>query len=466
MKSNKRKLLIFSTLMFVFCIVIIALYCLVPVSNNKVDVVLKVYDVYFDTDGGNEISYVSVDEGGYVTQPESPIKEGYIFVGWTLNDELFDFSTEITGDMTLKAKWEYIEPDLTYYTIKFETDGGSTLSDYTIAEGRTPIVPFDPVKDGYIFKEWQLDGVKYDFSLPVTSDITLIAIWEKEPEDETVKYTVKFNSDGGSSIKSQKIKEGSKASKPSDPTKRGYSFKYWSLNDKQYEFSTPVTKDIELKAVWEKAYTVTFNLNGGSGSISSQSILEGGKASKPSNPTKPGYTFNGWYYNNKEYDFNSVVSRDIILIANWKVNTYTVKVYKHDGNQCKDYTVNYNSTFTIPSECAAGEKAGFLFLGYATSKNATSSNWTSGSTKVTANISVYPVYKAHVYTVGCEYNTDNTGNATTCSLYIMEDGKKINVDKIYVNGKSATTINIERGWKVVDSVTFDYGDLKSHTATK
>ena len=65
-------------------------------------------------------------------------------------------------------------------------------------------------------------------------------------------YTVTFDTDGGSKIDAQEVDENGTATKPADPTKDGYTFKGWQLDGKDYDFATPVTADITLKAVWEK----------------------------------------------------------------------------------------------------------------------------------------------------------------------------------------------------------------------
>ena len=65
-------------------------------------------------------------------------------------------------------------------------------------------------------------------------------------------YTVTFDTDGGSKIDAQEVEENGTATKPADPTKDGYTFKGWQLDGKDYDFATPVTADITLKAVWEK----------------------------------------------------------------------------------------------------------------------------------------------------------------------------------------------------------------------
>ena len=64
------------------------------------------YTVRFDTDGGGNITPISVDKNTKAKAPSDPKKDGKVFAGWYLNDQLFSFDTPITSDITLKAKWE------------------------------------------------------------------------------------------------------------------------------------------------------------------------------------------------------------------------------------------------------------------------------------------------------------------------------------------------------------------------
>lgn len=70
-----------------------------------------------------------------------------------------------------------------------------------------------------------------------------------------VKYVVSFNSNGGSSVQSQNIAYNGKAIKPTNPTKSGYTFKEWQLNNKTFDFNTPITSNITLVALWVKNET-------------------------------------------------------------------------------------------------------------------------------------------------------------------------------------------------------------------
>lgn len=106
-----------------------------------------------------------------------------------------------------------------------------------------------PVKKGYTFIEWQLNNEKYDFKEPVTKNITLKAIWKKI-------YTVSFDTDGGTQIMNQNVGYYEKITIPTEPTKDGYIFMEWQLNNKKYNLTSPVTKNINLKAKWYKKYNV------------------------------------------------------------------------------------------------------------------------------------------------------------------------------------------------------------------
>ncbi len=79
-------------------------------------------------------------------------------------------------------------------------------------------------------------------------------------EKETKNYTVTFNSNGGSAVESQTVKENGLVTKPTDPTKEGYTFSGWylDLNDNDaYDFSTKVTKNITLYAKWSDGKPVS-----------------------------------------------------------------------------------------------------------------------------------------------------------------------------------------------------------------
>ena len=138
------------------------------------------------------------------------------------------------------------------------------------------------------------------------------------------QYTVTFDSNGGSKVEKQVLKVGKLAKEPKEPTRTGYEFIEWQLKGKKYDFDSKVKKNITLIAKWQKIgeitdlfVTVKFNSDGGS-KVEEQTIATGGKVSKPKNPAKEGYTFEGWYDNDKPYDFDKSVTIDLELKAKWQ----------------------------------------------------------------------------------------------------------------------------------------------------
>lgn len=128
------------------------------------------------------------------------------------------------------------------------------------------------------------DGTVFDFDKDLISeDITLYALWST-----TKYYTVTFDSEGGSSVPLQRVKENKKAIKPVDPKKSGYIFQGWVTDDnKEFSFTTPVTSDMILTAKWQRyTHQVSFDSNGGS-PVNTETIGDGDTAIKPGNPTYP-----------------------------------------------------------------------------------------------------------------------------------------------------------------------------------
>ena len=78
----------------------------------------------------------------------------------------------------LTSTIESIKDNVKVYTVTFDSDGGTEVSSQVVISGNPAVEPISPEKDEYIFKNWALNGVEYDFSTPVTSDITLVAVWE------------------------------------------------------------------------------------------------------------------------------------------------------------------------------------------------------------------------------------------------------------------------------------------------
>ena len=77
------------------------------------EVYTKRYTVTFNTDGGTKLKSIKVKENAKISKPKDPVKEGYEFVTWLLENETFDFQSKVNKDISLTAKWQEIEAELT-----------------------------------------------------------------------------------------------------------------------------------------------------------------------------------------------------------------------------------------------------------------------------------------------------------------------------------------------------------------
>lgn len=140
---------------------------------------IETYTVTFDSKGGSPVSPLTVDYGDTANEPENPDRNGYDFINWYEDSEfnnLYNFDTPVVDNITLYAKWT-----IKTYTVTFETYGGSPIpAQQIVAHGNTAAQPPNPTRTNYTFRGWYSDAnttSTYDFSTPITNDITLYAGW-------------------------------------------------------------------------------------------------------------------------------------------------------------------------------------------------------------------------------------------------------------------------------------------------
>lgn len=130
-------------------------------------------------------------------------------------------------------------------------------------------------------------------------------------------------------------------------TDNGYTFKHWTLdpnlNGPAFDFSNPITSNLKLYAVTERAWTVTFHSQGGT-PTPIQIVKDGTQAENPDqSPTKIGYTFSHWSTSpdGTEFDFNSAINSNTELYAIWAANTNTPYciIYWQDNAEDDGYTI-------------------------------------------------------------------------------------------------------------------------------
>ena len=204
------------------------------------------------------------------------------------------------------------------YLVTFNSNGGSVVAPIKTGLAKTIKKPENPVKEGYHFVGWYLDGEKFDFDTEITENITLQAEYEKQEE---VMYTLAFDSLGGNKLENIMVKENTVLEAPI-PERDGYEFVGWYYHNKEFDFSNPITSDMVLVAKYKKqeevktSVVITFNSNGGS-EIESETISVGDLVKMPKEPVRDGYKFAGWYLHEEEFNFTNPVYEDIILDAYW-----------------------------------------------------------------------------------------------------------------------------------------------------
>ena len=236
-------------------------------SSNAPEV--RYFAVTFETFGGTDIAPQSVEFGKTATKPTDPTKDGYIFAGWYTDSGLtaiFSFGEAVAKSITLFAKW--IDASVPTFTVTFEADGGCSVDSQTVEPGKNATKPADPTRDGLVFAGWYTDvdcTTVFDFDEPITKHIILYAKWI---DASVPTVTVTFETDGGSSVKSQVVESGLCVSEPASPTKETvwdlgheseYEFAGWYTDSgfsEQFNFGSAVTADTTLYAKWNVRLSV------------------------------------------------------------------------------------------------------------------------------------------------------------------------------------------------------------------
>lgn len=308
------------------------------------------YTVTFDSDGGSDVAPITIDSEGTITEPTAPTKRGYSFVGWykvtgdQIAENKFDFSTKITENIKLKAKW------VVQYTVTFDSDGGSAVTAQPVVSGGNATKPADPTKEGYDFVDWyefsnnQMADEPFNFGTAITGDITLKAKWKPKPRPDgqvTITFDKNCDDEVTGTLTPVSTVDGKvpKYELPS-PKRTGYIFDGWyqekdkdgNVSGEKVTYDTKFPEDETVHAKWTirddtipeepvNEFTVTFNTQGGS-SVESVTVKKDAVVPKPeSNPTRDGYTFKGWYKDGdgqEAWDFEKdAVTEETVIYAVW-----------------------------------------------------------------------------------------------------------------------------------------------------
>ena len=307
----------------------------------------------YDLNGGNWVDgftpkdFYYKDEGLLLPDASKLERTGYTFAGWK--------TSEPTAD-TIKCSAKWIADT---YTVTFDSTGGSEVTTKTIDVlygeqlGDMPV----PIRTGYFFRGWYdapVEGKCYGNSdgkgtsrYDKTENCTLYAQWVIN------RYTITFNTAGGSEIAPITQDYGTAITVPADPTREGYTFIGW---DKAIPTTVPA-ENMTVTAQWEiNQYTITFDTAGGS-EIASITQNYGTAITAPADPTREGYTFLGW---DREIPA-TMPAENMTVTAQWKINQYTITFDTAGGSEIAPITQDYGTAITAPE---SPTREGYTFIGW------------------------------------------------------------------------------------------------------
>ena len=332
------------------------------------------YRVNFQTFGESEIEPQTVS---ILLETQTPYKDNCDFSGWYATSDFsgnpIDLPYTVTKPTTLYAKY------LQRYTLSFETNGGNSLDDMSVAIIKTLPVP---TRTNYDFDGWylspNLSGTALQVPYAVTQNTVLYAKW-------LPTYLVSFEVDGGSEVPSFRARE---AESVQSPEKSGYTFIEWYFDSaftRKVNFPIVLTEDTTLYAYYRQNHTVYFESNGGS-AINPVSNYLFEELPEPELKDK---TFMGWYTSPELNEESRVLtpfepSENTTLYAKWVTEMWKIT---YDANGATGGTVpdavmvEKGSSFTVSANTGNLVKTGLAFTKWSTSRDGTSGQtYTAGQT--------------------------------------------------------------------------------------
>ena len=330
-------------------------------------------------DRDQAVSQTEVKPGEKLEKPADPVRADYAFTGWYTDKraagELYDFDAPVTDDLFLYAGWTSTKVRVTFdpnYAggdiVIANLDGGASLSEADLPQLKE--------RENYAFLGWYTDArarETYDFSRPLTRDMTLYGAWRQ------LKATVTFDIGyfGGVSPESQEIDltAGEKAQEPETPV-RGeegdWRFDGWytgsGRSEAIYDFDAEVTGDVSLRAGWTKLRaTVIYDMNANDVDSLTEKVLIGETAAEWNKASREGYDFSGWFYDkdcSAPADLSALaVTDDLTVYAAWTAQIRTIAFsLNYDGAPAMDTVESLYDAITVEPEEPTRE--GDEFIGW------------------------------------------------------------------------------------------------------
>lgn len=371
-----------------------------------------------------------------------PVRNGYKFLGWYDSLENGNRLTDESGrsvsvyqqeeSITVYARWE-----ANLNSIIFDANGGNgTMQNQQIATDSSAILSgCSFTKVGYTFIGWgtaaneKTYDDKAEYAMGANSTYRLYAIWQANVN------TLRFNSNGGDGAMSDmNIKtDETKTLTACGFSRKGYDFVGWAMSEngtKAYSdksnYLMGSDSEYTLFALWMPTkYKITYNLNGGS--VSNANKTEYTIESETftlTNPTRQGYTFNGWTgsdLSDKTYtvSISTGSTGNLSFTANYDANLNSL-LFNANGGVGETPEMLIETDKTVKLNICAFSRKGYDFVGWATSQNgekvySDGQNYTMG---VNSEYVLYAVWKIKTYTI--EYNLNNGTAPSNKQSYTVE----------------------------------------------
>ena len=306
-------------------------------------------------------------------------------------------------------------PAPTEFIVTFDGNGGTgSMEPVTVEEGSRYVLPACgfTAPDGQEFKAWEIGGIEYNAGddYVVLGNTEIKALWKDSAVIPTT-FTITFNANGGTgSMEPVTVEEGSRYPLPACgfTAPAGQEFKAWEIGGIEYNAGDDyvVLGNTEIKALWKDSavipttFTITFNANGGTGSMEPVTVEEGSRYPLPAcGFTAPaGQEFKAWEIGGIEYNAGDdyVVLGNTEIKALWKDSaviptTFTITFNANGGTgSMEPVTVEEGSRYPLPA-CGFIPPVNMQFSGWALS--AGGSVIADGAIMVTSNITLYAIWE-------------------------------------------------------------------------
>ena len=391
----------------------------------------KLYTVTMDTAGGDPIRPIQYTVESEAFQLPTPVRTGYIFLGWTGEgitepQKTIEIPQGSTGDRTYTANWQVIE-----YTIITLLEGGNagTSEVYFYTVEQTVTLP-TPTRTGYTFLGWTGEGIttpQPNVTIPKgsTGDKTYIENWE------LTEYNITMDLNGGSGQEKVVYTMTDEDFELPTPTRNGYEFVGWTgegITTPQTSVIIPTgsTGNKAYTANWKVIeYTITLDTNGGP-AVSPIKYTVEDSFTLPY-LLRTGYEFVGW-----TLDGSGMIPATPLIIyygttgdlrykAEWRLAEYTITMDLNGGSGQEKvvYTIT-DEDFELPTPT----RNGYEFVGWTGERITTPQTSVKISKGSTGNKAYTANWKAIVYTI----TLDTNGGAVMASIrYTVEDSVTLRI---------------------------------------